>query len=218
MHWQTWFDTLNLLDAFNYYLILAFIVSVGINLRNYRTILGLILASSNRWPKLLELVKKHRTIFLGWPTLLVIGIAFALMVCNSLAIHYLWVQAEVTCAELWGHWLAFLAVLVLGGLMLFLDISAMFRGAALDRPALEKALDQAESWLKSWMAPAIAVLTLGFVNPRKIVGAEVQKLLVKANWIMIGGMGRASRCIAVRLAFGLSLWLTWATWRHSAQL
>jgi hypothetical protein len=42
------------------------------------------------------------------------------------------------------------------------------------------------------------------------VGAEVQKMLVDANWIVIGGMWRTSLRIGMQLAFGLSLWLTWA--------
>jgi hypothetical protein len=50
----------------------------------------------------------------------------------------------------------------------------------------------------------------GFVNPRKIVGREVQRVLVDANWILIGGMRRTSLRIVMQLAFGLSLWLTWA--------
>lgn len=104
----------------------------------------------------------------------------------------------------------FVAVVILGGLMLFLDYKAIDSGAFLDRAALETDLDQAESWLKSWMAPAVRVVPLGLVNPRKIVGVEVQRLLVKANCIMMGGMGRSSPRIAFRLAFGLSLCLTWA--------
>src|SRR5436853_5672298 len=102
MPWHTWFDTLNLIDVFNYYLILAFVVSTGFRIRTYRAIVGLVLASSSRWPKLLELVKKHRTILLGWPMLLAIGLAFALMLGNSLAIRLVWASARVTLQELWG--------------------------------------------------------------------------------------------------------------------
>src|SRR5947209_12691450 len=94
MVWFAWLDAINLLDVFNYYLILGFVISTAVNLRKYRAILGLMCGFPNRWPKLLELVKKHRTIFLGWPTLLAIGLAFALMVSNSLARRLLWVQAS----------------------------------------------------------------------------------------------------------------------------
>jgi hypothetical protein len=105
MHWLSWFGTLNLIEVLNYYLILGFLVSAGIRFRSYRAVLGMIVGSRNRWPKLLVLANKHRTIFLGWPTLLVVALTFALMLGNSLAIHFVWVQAKVTFAELGGHWL-----------------------------------------------------------------------------------------------------------------
>lgn len=211
MHWLTWLDTLNLIAVFNYYLILAFLVSTGMRIRSYRAILGLVLDSPSRWPKLLELVKKHRTIFLGWPMLLATGMALALMLGNSLAIRLVWASAKVSFEDLWGLWLPLAAVILSGGLMLFLDYRAIFFSVGnFDRTALEADLDKAESWLKSWMAPALRVVTFGFVNPRKIVGTEVQRLLVDANWIVIGGMWRMSLRVGMQLAFGLSLWLTWA--------
>src|ERR1043166_7092888 len=205
MRWLAYFDTLNLIEVLNYYLMLAFLVSTGMRLRTYRAILGLVFASPNRWPKLVALVKKHRTLFLGWPTLLAIGLAFTLMLSNSLAIRLVWVQAKVSCEDLWGHWFALLAIILPGGLMLFLDGKAMFRVGHFDRTAMEADLDKAESWLKSWMAPALRLATFGFVNPRKLVGVEVHRALVEANWIMIGGMRRSSLRIGVQFAFGLSL-------------
>jgi hypothetical protein len=185
-------------------------VSTVIRLRSYWAILSLIFASRTRWPKLLVVVKKHRTILLGWPTLLVIGLAFTLMLSNSLAIRLVWVHAEVTFEELRGGWLALVAVMILGGLMVFLDCKAILRNGRFDRQALEKDLDRAESWLKSWMAPALRIVTFGFINPRKLVGGEVHRAFVDANWVLIGGMQRYSIRIGMQLAFGLSLWLTWA--------
>ena len=210
MRWFARFDTLNLIDVFNWYLILAFLVSTGLRIRTYRAILGLVLASPNRWPKLMALAKKHRSVFLGWPTLLAVGLAFTLMLSNSLATGVVWTQATVSFEELSGRWLPFVAVVVSGGLMLFLDSRAVFSFGHFDRTALDGDLDMAESWLKSWMAPALRIVSLGFVNPRKLVGAEVHRLLVEANWIMIGGMWRSSLRISAQLAFGLCLWLSWA--------
>jgi hypothetical protein len=210
MHWLSWFDALNLIDAFNYYLIFVFLVGLGINFRKYRSLLGMVMSSPNRWPKLLELLKKHRTIFLGWPIMTMIGISFLMMVSNFIAIHFIWVQAQVSVAQIWTHKSVLLAVLILGSLMLFLDSRAAFRGSSFDRISVEKDLDKAESWLKSWMAPAVSIATFGFINPRKIVGVEVHRLLMEANWMMIGGLGRSSLRIAVQMSFGLSLWLSWA--------
>jgi hypothetical protein len=210
MRWLGWLDTLNLLDVFNYYLILVFLVSTGTRIRTYRSALGFIFAFPKRWPKLMELVKKHRAIMLGWPTLLVVGLAFVLMLANSLAINLIWVQAQVTLRGLSAHWLPFVAIAVSGGLMMFLDCKALFRAGKFDRAGLEEDLDRAESWLESWMAPALRIVSFGFFNPRKMVGTELQKGLVQANWIMVGGMHRTSLRIGAQFAFGLFLWLTWA--------
>lgn len=210
MRWLTWLDTLNLIDVFNYYLILAFLVSTGIRIRTYLAIFGLVIACPGRWPKLLVLVKKHRTLFLGWPMLLAVGLAFTLMLSNSLAIHLVWVSARVTFEELRERWLPLGIGILSGGLMLFLDCQGISRARHFNRTALEETLDNAESWLKSWMAPALRIMTFGFVHPRKIVGEEVQRALVNTNWIVIGGMRHTSLRIGVQLVFGLSLWLTWA--------
>ncbi|HYV35969.1 MAG TPA: hypothetical protein VE988_09720 [Gemmataceae bacterium] len=210
MHWLTWLDTLNLIEVFNYYLILAFVVGTAIRIRSYRAILGLVFASPGRWPKLLELAKKHWTIFVGWPMLLTIGLAFALMLINSLAINLVWGSTHVNIEQIGTRWLALAAVILFGGLMLVLDCRAVFSVGHFDRTALEADLDKAESWLKSWMAPAVRMVTFGFVNPRKIVGKEVQRMFVDANWVVIGELRRTSLRIGTQLAFGLSLWLIWA--------
>jgi hypothetical protein len=211
-----WLDTLNLLDVFNYYLIVGFITSTAINVCRYRATLGLLCGFPSRWPKLLELVKKHRTIFLGWPTLLAIGLAFILMLSNSLAIRLIWTQAKVTFEQLWQHWLPLAAVLLAGGLMLLFDCKALFRVGHLYRAALEVNLDKAESWLKSWVAPAVRMVTFGFINPRKIVGVEVQRALAEANWVVIGGMWRLSLRTGMQFAVGLFLWLTWGFASHDS--
>jgi hypothetical protein len=210
MRWLTWLDTLNLLDVFNCYLILAFIVSTGVRVRTYRAVLGLVWSCPSRWPKLLALVQQHRTLLLGWPILLATGLALALMLANSLAINLVWTHAQVTFEDLRDHWLPLLAVGLSGGLMLWLDGQAMIWVGHFDRAALEADLDKAESWLKSWLAPAIRLATFGFVHPRRLVGAEVDRQLVDANWIVIGGMRQLSWRIGMQMAFGLTLWLTWA--------
>src|SRR5690242_13301400 len=108
MRWLAWLDTLNLIHVFNYYLMLAFVVSTAMRIHTYWAILGLVVACPGRWPKLLELIKTHRTIFLGWPMLLTILLAFTLMLSNSLAIRLVWAPATVTFEELWGRWLPLL--------------------------------------------------------------------------------------------------------------
>lgn len=54
----------NLIVAFNYYLVLAFVVGTALRGRNYLAMVGLVAGSAERWPKLRALVATHRGIFL----------------------------------------------------------------------------------------------------------------------------------------------------------
>jgi len=210
MRWLTWLSTLNLIDVLTYYLILSLVVGTILRIRNYRALLGLIFTFAHRWPKLLQLVNQYRAIFLRWPTLLPIGFTLALMLANTLASRFVWSEAKVSCEDLGERWLALLAVVISGGLMLFLDFKAIFMFGRFDRAALEENLDRAEHWLQSWKAPALRFMTIGLINPRKIVNKQVQEALVKASLVVNGQMWRWSLQIGMRLAFGLALWITWA--------
>jgi hypothetical protein len=200
---------LNLIDALTYYLWLALVVGMLIRARNYRAILGLIVTCSARWPKLLVLVRQFKTVFIRWPTLLPVGLALVLAMANALASHWLLAQASVTPADLGRHWLALMAVTLSGVAMVVLDCRAVFRVGRFDRAALEANLDRAEHWLQSWKAPALRFVTLGLINPRKIVSKQVEDALVKASLVVNGQVWSWARQIVMRLAFGLTLWSTW---------
>ena len=204
-------STFNLIDVLNFYLILTFVVGTAVRVRNYRAVLGVILTVNQRWPNLVELAKQHRTVFLRWPTLLPIGLTLALMLGNLLASRVVWSEALVTLADLWQHWWALLLVSLTGGLMVFFDCKAIFSFGHFDRAALESDLEKAEHWLQSWQATAVRVFTFGLINPRQVVNDQVLESLVKASLVVNGQMWRWSRQIALRLAFGLALWLTWGS-------
>jgi hypothetical protein len=210
MSWLTSLSTLNLIDVFTYYLILAFVVGTVVRIRNYRAILGVIFTFSDRWPKLLVLAKRHRIVFVRWPTLLPIGLTLALMLGNAFASHFVWSHAKVSVDDLGSRWLALLAITISGVLMVFLDGKAMFGFGRFDRAALELDLDRAEHWLRSWQAPVLHFLTLGLINPRRIVNEQVLEALINASLIVNGQMWRWSIQIGMRAAFGLALWMTWA--------
>src|SRR5579859_4907391 len=117
MRWLTWMDNLNLIEALSFYLALCFIVSTAIRVRVYRSVLGMILASPKRWPKLLQLANTHRTVFLAWPMLLTIALSFLVMIGNILAYRLVLIDARVSFQDLRGHWLPLAAALFSGGLM-----------------------------------------------------------------------------------------------------
>jgi hypothetical protein len=56
----------------------------------------------------------------------------------------------------------------------------------------------------------VHVVTLGFVNPRKMVAEEVRKSLLDASNLLNTTLWWVNTQMALRISFGLSLWLTWA--------
>jgi hypothetical protein len=202
--------TPNLLDAFNYYLALAFAVGTALRARNLWAMVGLVYHSADRWPRLRAVVKTHRGIFLRWPTVLPVAATLALALGNAWASRFVWSHARVTPGDLWAHPAGLAAVVLTGGLMGFLDFGAVFVFGRLDRPKVEAELDRAEHWLGSWKAPAVRALTFGLVHPRRIVGEQVRKALVGASLAVNGQLWATSLQLLARIAFGLSLWVTWA--------
>src|SRR4051794_9329553 len=201
--------TLDLIDAFSCYLVLAFVTGTILRARTYRAMVGMIYHSADRWPKLRALVMTHRAIFLRWPTVLPLALTLLLTLANAGASHFVWSHARVTPGDLWAHPAALAAVAVAGGLMGFLDFRAVFVFGRFDRAAVEAVLDRAEHWLGSWQAPTIRFLTFGLVHPRRIVGEQVHAALVDAGLAVNGQLWVMSLQILARAAFGLALWTTW---------
>jgi hypothetical protein len=85
----------------------------------------------------------------------------------------------------------------------------LLRVGRFDRGETEKYLDQAEKWIGSWRARAVRLATLGYVNPERIVDAEVKKGLSEIGATVVWSMRWVSTQIALRLAFGLALWGVW---------
>jgi hypothetical protein len=202
--------TVNLIDAFSLYLVLAFATGTALRARNYRAVVGLVYNSADRWPKLRALVAAHRAIFLRWPTVLPLAVTLLLTLANAYAAHFVWPHARVAPGDLLAHPGALAVAAVAGGLMALLDFKAVFVFARLDRAKVEAVLDRAEHWLGSWHAPAVRVLTLGLIHPRRIVGEQVRVALVEAGLAANGALWAMSLQVLARFAFGLALWVTWA--------
>ena len=200
--------TINLIDAFSLYLVLAFVTGTVLRARNYRAMVGLIYNSADRWPKLRALVATHRAIFLRWPTVLPLAVTLLLTLANAYAAHFVWPHARVAPGDLLA--LPVAVAVAAGVLMGLLDFKAVFVFARLDRAKIEAVLDRAEHWLGSWKAPAVRVLTLGLVHPRRIVGEQVRVALVEASLSANGELWAMSLQILARFTFGLVLWVTWA--------
>jgi hypothetical protein len=202
--------TLNLIHFFDFYLALAFLISTYLRYQQYEAVVRLVRALPERWPRLLRLVRNHHAIFLTWATVLPALLALGLSLVNMLACRLIWPHANVTVGDLAELHIALPLVATLGLAMFGVDLYATFKVGKLDRGQLEVYFDQAEYWLRSWVAPVVRVFTLGYVNPRKMVAVEVRKALVEASKLLNVTLWWVSVQVGLRIAVGLSLWSTFA--------
>src|SRR5262249_46027547 len=201
---------LDLIHFFDFYLMLLFLISTSVCLRQYGAVLALVRPVPGRGPKLFELVKQHRTVLPTWTTVLPGAVALALSLLHMLACRLVWQQARLTVDGLIQLWAAMPFVVLSGAAMLGVDLYATFRVGEIDRKLLEKYFDQAEYWLRSWVAPVVRIFTLGRINPRKMVAVEVQKALVEASRLLNTNLWWIIVQVGLRVAFGLSIWTTYA--------
>jgi hypothetical protein len=203
------FERINLIHFFDFYLMLVFILGTLRRLGQYWHTAGLVLKGPGRWPLLFKLVKEHRTVLLTWGTVLPGLLALTLSVVQLLASRMVWPHADLTVGELSRHWLAVVAVGLVGAAMMGMDLYGILVVGELDRAEMEKYFDQAEYWLRSRTAHVVRVFTLGFINPRLMVAEEVKKALTEASRTLSSTLWWVTVQLGLRVAFGLSIWLTW---------
>lgn len=205
---------LRLIRFFSFYLAVAFLLSTILRLRQYRSILSLVIRLRQRWPNLTSLVLSHRHIFLARGTLLPLVLVLVLLSANLLASRLIWPQADrFTVGDLLHLWPAVPLVLITGLAMFLFDVRTALRVGTIDEAMLSGYFDQAESWLKGWKAPVVRVLSLGFINPRQIVAKEVRQALEGASQLLNTTLWWVVLQTALRILFGISLWGSYAL-RH----
>jgi hypothetical protein len=201
---------INLIHFFDFYLLLMFVLGTLRRLRQYWNMAGLVLKGPGRWPRLFKLVKEHRTLFMTWATILPGLLALTLSVVQLLASRWVWQGAQLTAGQLADHFLAAVAVGLVGTAMLAIDVYGIAVVGDMNRAEMEKHFDQAEYWLRSRAAHVVRVFTLGFINPRLMVAVEVRKSLIEASRLLNTTLWWVSMQLGLRVLFGLTIWLTWA--------
>jgi hypothetical protein len=198
--------SLNLIRCFDWYLLIVLFSGLFMRIVHYREIIGMVWKFSGRWPNLYALIKGHRAVFFSWSTLLPASITLTLWIVHMTACRLLWPQAELSIADLLGWILSLLEVIALGSIMIGFDIYLAFKFVEWDHAEVERALDRAEFWMRSWASNLLRLVTFGKINPRKMVNTEIKKLLEETTkqvnvslWLMTAQVG-------VRIAFGLLLW------------
>ncbi len=212
---------INLIHLFSFYLVAAFALSSAQRVRQYQAILSLVRAFPSRWPRLLDLVKQHRSLFLTWSTLAPGVLALGLWLIQTLASRLVWPEAGqppygLTLGRLFESPFAVPFVVVFGAAMAGVDVYFIAVIGKVDRREMETYFDQAEYWLKSWTAPVLRAVTFGLVNPRKMVAVEVRTSLVSASQLLNTALWWVVLQTGLRIAYGLSLWLTYALQRTTA--
>ncbi|MFO0927669.1 MAG: hypothetical protein U0736_11620 [Gemmataceae bacterium] len=196
---------------FGFYLAVMFVCGTMLRVRQYHAVLSLLARLHARWPNLTRLVLAHRHILVNRATLLPLLLMLGLLLLNTLASRLIWPQADrFQIGDLGPIWPAIPVVVVAELGMVGLDVYSMLRVGAVDQALLEKYFDQAEFWLQGVKAPVVRVLSLGFINPRKIVATEVRSALEKAGGLLHNTAWWVSMQTTVRIVFGLTLWGSYA--------
>lgn len=201
---------LNLIRVFDFYLAVMLLFSVLRRYEQYRAIGAIVVSAPARWPKLLGAMKQHRGLFLTWATIRPAALTLGLMVAQTICSRVIWPTAQLTLGHLFDHWLPLPVVLATLAAMLAVDAYFLLRVGRIDQEETAKYLDQAEHWLTSWKAPVVRIITFGFVDPRAMVHDELEKAMTGLSETLNRSLWWMSAQVAARVAFGLSLWCTWA--------
>ncbi len=200
----------NLIRLFDFYLAATLVVSLARRYRLYWDTLVLVGRFRDRWPKLVDRLKVHHGVLLTADVLRPLLAAVVLTVVQFVCSRLVWPTASLPADAVWESWRLLVPVAVAATPMLLIDAYFLLRVGRFDRGSTEGYLDQAERWLGGWKVSAVRLATLGYVNPQRIVDAEVVKGLENVGRLV----GWASRWAAVqlmaRVLFGLTLWLCWA--------
>jgi hypothetical protein len=208
---MSWLSHLHPIRLFNFYLAVVFIVTTLINIRDYRHLLGVARSLPSRWPRLFDLLKKHAHIFFTWrmaaPVLASLGLLLVQMFVTQVVAPS--ADEKLTGALMLEVWPTLPFVFVAAAVMIAFDVYANWGLLNLNRAEIEKYFDQAEFWLKSWTAPVVHVLSLGYINPRQMVAAEVRTALLNASDVVNRTLWWTAGQAGFRILCGLSLWLTY---------
>jgi hypothetical protein len=206
-----WFLDLRLIPLFSFYLAVIFLLSTALRIRQYRAVLAIVFGLGNRWPNLLKLVREHLNIFITWSTIQPLAIVLALWLANTLAAQLLWPPAaEFTARDLAAAWPGLAVVVPIAVAMIAFDVYGVVRVGQIDQVETEKYLDQAEYWLRSWKAPVVRFVTLGYINPRQMVAREVRVALEDVSRLLNSTLWWVSIQTSLRIACGLALWGSYA--------
>lgn len=198
---------INLIRVFDFYVTVMFLISLLRRWDVYLDAIKLLVGVRGRWPKLMGRLREHQSLLLNWSFFRPAILALALTVLQLVVSRVIYPQAVVTFAIL-DAWWWYAAIFVTMVPMVAVDLYFIIRVAKFDRDAAEKQLDDAEGWLGG-KGRLVRIFTFGIVNPSKMVDTELKKGLETARASLNASLWWVSLQIALRMAFGLTLWTVW---------
>ncbi|MBA4063664.1 MAG: hypothetical protein C0501_08120 [Isosphaera sp.] len=199
----------NLIRVFDFYVTVMFLISFLRRYDVYWNAIRLLVAVRGRWPKLIGRLAEHKSLLLNWSFFRPAILALVVTVLQLVASRGVFPYAVLTGDQLRQEWWLVPIILLPMVPMLAVDIYFVVRVGRFDHGETVKYLDQAEGWL-GWKGPVVRVLTLGIVNPKRIVDDEVRKSLAEMNTTLSSSLWWVIAQTGLRLAFGLTLWTIWA--------
>ena len=201
---------INLMTAYERYLVLTFLLSVLIRFRQYQSNVQFAWQFPQQWPSVLEVIKQNTTIFLTWTTLLPVAITFGILLAHTICYRLIWSEATVTPLNLKEHLPVLALLLPLSVWMICLDLMSLFTATQLDFTEIEQNLSKGEFALTSRAMSALRIASLGLFNPRKYVENRVADSLHNVRLVLLAQLRRWSFHTSIRIAFGFLLWLGYA--------
>ena len=200
---------INLIRVFDFYVTLMFVISLVRRRDVYLAAVRILIGVQGRWPKLISRLSEHRSLILNWSFFRPALLALALTVVQLIVSRAIFPLAVLTGPQLREEWWWVPIICVPLVPMLAVDIYFVVRVGRFDHDETVKYFDQAETWL-GWKGPLVRALTLGMVNPQKMVDEEVKKSLQDYRSTLNASLWWVSVQIGLRLLFGLTLWTVWA--------
>ncbi len=200
---------INLIRVFDFYVTIMFLISFLRRWEVYWSALRVLIAVRGRWPKLIQLLGVHKSLILNWSFFRPACLAAIVAVIQLVVSRLVYPTATLTVQQLKEEWWLVLVILLPMVAMLAVDVFFIIRVGRFDHDETVKYLDHAENWL-GWKGPLVRVITIGIVNPSKMVDDEVKKSLASLGIVLQSSLWWVITQMGLRLLFGLTLWTVWA--------
>jgi hypothetical protein len=202
-------EPLNLIRLFDFYLAFMFVVSVVRRKEVYWNAVRLLVTVRGRWPRLVQRLAEHRSLLLNWSFFRPAALALALTIVQLICSRVIWPQAVLLGSGIREEWWKLAVLVVPLAAMLAVDAYFVIRVGRFDHAETVKYFDQAENWL-GWKGPLVRMLTLGYIDPHRMVDDEVKKNLAEIGTVMRSSLWWVSVQVGLRVLVGLALWTVWA--------